>query len=163
MDRRTFVRLSAASAAAGTVPFAASAAMAQVDRSNWQTAVAELRRIDNQIEAFDAAHYSPAGDMMGEVRARLPADPSGWSPDHRAVYNAAADVYDQAEKQFDRLASEQADAIYDLLLCPAPDPEAVRFKLQIAARQQVWECEWFGEVVDRMIEDLAGMNASALA
>lgn len=162
MDRRTFVRASV-TAAASAIPLAASATAATIDRTEWESAITALRLVDEQIEAFDASHYAPVGAMMCEVRERLPSDPANWSPKQRAAYNAASAIYDPIEKQFDRLVSEQAAAIDDLLLCPAPDTHAVAFKLQITLREKVWERDGFEDICLQLIDDLAPGGLPALS
>ncbi|RIV83372.1 hypothetical protein [Aurantiacibacter zhengii] len=127
-DRRQFITGSAALVAASTIP--ASVAAAPADRTEWDAAMRKMQEADAACDAYYRNVVQPLEDAL-EARLRSNGVTKGTAQydEKRREVVAKAHDYHAAHDELERLCDVFCDAQSALLDMPAPDAEALRWKL----------------------------------
>jgi hypothetical protein len=104
----------------------------------WHRALSAYRRAETALQSFQREGAATAERAYRAVRDRWPREYDFASdPGAQAIVAAALAEHEPFEAEFNRLASEQMDALRRILATPAPDLCALAIKIDLSVAQEI--------------------------
>ena len=141
---------------------AAIAAPASASSSCWTTAQAAFVKANEAMNAYARDYLAPATARYGAWRKQWPALANINDIAEARAGNAKEwPLYARVQNRHDELFRRRSDAFDVLVACPAPNANAVAYKIEILIADEFWEHEGCEEAMRHLLADLRRIGERA--